>query len=434
MPQSRRRFLAGTGVTAIAYKLAGSPPPLRPAAPNDQVGLGFIGVGIRGTQLLRAFKNTAGVRIVAAADLYDGFLQNAKEVTQGSIATTKAYEEILSRRDVDAVVIATPDHWHRRMVLDALSAGKHVYIEKPMTWSIPEGAEVMAAVRRSGRMLQVGSGAGSTALAAKAKELLKSGAIGKVSIVRMSNHRNNAEGAWVYPIPPDASPGTIDWDRFHGPAPKRPFDPKIFFRWRCWWEYSGGVATDLYVHMLTALHEVMDVRGPLSAVSSGGIYRWNDGRTVPDVMSTVYEYAPGWLADVYVNLGNSRHPHGTLIMGSEGTLAFQGFSRLVLYPEPVFSAVQRYATGCWPEALRKQYLESVAAEARPEPRKEQEIAVERGRSHQEQFVRSLRDGTPPIEDAVKGHYAAGAAHLANLAYRKGRRMNWNLETGKVRAG
>jgi predicted dehydrogenase len=261
-------------------------------------------------------------------------------------------------------------------------------------------------------------------------------------MVRMLNHRNSPEGAWVYPIPPDASPQTVDWTRFLGPAPKRAYDPKIFFRWRCWWEYSGGVATDLFVHELSQLHEIMDVPGPKSVVTQGGIYRWDDGRSVPDVMNSVYEYDPGFLADVYVNLGNSHEMHGTVIMGSQGTLALgerrRGGATLTLYPEPAPSAAQRYGTNGWPEATRRQYYESLGftAEGRPKtpapaPKPAQEITVERGLQHHEYFIQSLRDGSPSKENASEGHHAAGAAHLANLAYRKGRRMNWDLETGKV---
>ena len=124
------------------------------------------------------------------------------------------------------------------------------------------------------------------------REIVKSGVLGKVNMVRMENNRNNPEGAWVYPVPPDATPQTIDWQRFLGPAPKRAYDPKVFFRWRCWWEYSGGVATDLFVHMLSQMHEFMDVTGPKSVVSNGGIYRFDDGRTVPDVMNSVYLVSP----------------------------------------------------------------------------------------------------------------------------------------------
>ncbi len=444
MSQTRRDFLRAAGAAAVVYRVVDSGPYLRAAGPNDQVGLGFIGVGIQGSNLLQAFKALPGVRVVAAADVYDGRLTRVKELTESAAATTRNYEEVLERKDVDAVVIATPDHWHRQMALDALDAGKDVYIEKPMTWSIEQGREIMAAVKKSGRLLQVGSQGKTAATTAKARELVKSGALGKVNMVRMADHRNRPGGAWVYPIPPDASPQTIDWARFLGPAPKRPFDPKVFFRWRCWWEYSGGVATDLFVHMLTTLHEIVDVLAPRSVASQGGLYRWNDGRTVPDVMNSIFEYGEGFLADLYVNLGNSRPLHGTVIMGSEGTLVLEGrrpAGGLTLYPEPVYPEAQPGAVRNWPEAMQKQYLESLGytPEGRPKepplpPKKEQEFQIERGPSHYEYFLMSLRDRSPSREDAAAGHYAAAAAHLANLAYRKGHRLQWDPKTGRVSEG
>ena len=437
MPHTRREFLQRVGGAAVVYRFVDSGPFLKAAGANDQIGLGFIGVGIQGTNLLRAFKAIPGVRPVAVVDLYDGHLARAREIMEGGVATGKSYEDLLGRKDVDAVVIATPDHWHRRMVLDALDAGKDVYIEKPMTWSIEQGKSIIDQVKKKGRLLQVGSAGKTSAVTAKAREIVKSGAIGKVNMVRMANNRNSPEGAWVYPIPPDASPQTIDWARFLGPAPRRPFDAKIFFRWRCWWEYSGGVATDLFVHMLTTLHEIMETVAPRSVVSQGGIYRWNDGRSVPDVMNSVFEYPENFIADLYVNLGNSRAPHGTVIMGTEGTLLMEGMNRLVVYPEQEPPAAQRGAVASWPEAMQRRYFESLGytadgkpKEARP-PKKEQEIKVPRGPSHFEYFIMSLRDRSPSREDALAGHYAAGAAHLANIAYRKGRRMHWDLKTDRV---
>ena len=434
MNMRRRDFVRSAGAAAVVYNFVDSKPVLKAAGPNDEIGLGWIGVGIRGDFLHRSFKAVPGVRPVIAADCYDGYLTHAKELTT-TLETTKDYRAVLDRKDVDAVAIATPDHWHRRIVLDALAAGKHVYCEKPMTWSIEEGKEIIAAVEKSGKVLQVGSGAGSSAIPAKIRELVKSGALGKVSMVRMANHRNTPEGAWVYPIPPDASPQTIDWERFQGPATKkRAYDPKVFFRWRCWWEYSGGVATDLFVHLLTFLHSAMDVTGPHTAVSQGGIYRWDDGRTVPDTMETVFEYPGNFLANLYVNLGNSRQTARQTIYGSEGTLVVEGFNKVVLYPEPSSVDVQRYSTACWPEAMRKQYFEEHGNAERPKPKPSQEYTVERGPSHQQQFVNALRQGKAITETAVDGHYAAGAAHLANLAFRKGRRMKWDLKTGKVSEG
>jgi predicted dehydrogenase len=435
MQQTRRSFLHAAGKAAIVYRVVDSGFQMRAAGANDQIGMGFIGVGIRGSYLLESFQAIPGVRPLIAADVYDGHLEHAKEATGGKIETTRDYHAVLARKDVDAVAIATPDHWHRQMMLDALAAGKHVYVEKPISWSIEQGRELVAAAEKSGKVVMVGSGVKTSPLTVKAREIIKSGVLGKVNMVRMENNRNSPEGAWVYPIPPDAGPQTIDWQRFLGPAPKRPFDPKIFFRWRCWWEYSGGVATDLFVHMLSGLHEMMDVTGPASVVSQGGIYRWDDGRTVPDVMNSVYEYPQGFIADIYVNLGNQHGNIGTVVMGSEGTLVEGGRGpqggKLIVYPEAKPREAQTYAVECWPKKLRDEYFASFAKVERQPPPAAKEIAVERGPQHHEYFILSLREGLPSKETAAEGHYAAGAAHLANLAFRKGRRMHWDLKTNKV---
>jgi len=438
---SRRSFVRGSGQAAIIYRFVESGPYLKAAGPNGQVAMGFIGTGIRGMYLLESFQSVAGVKPIVACDVYDGHLTRAKEVSPG-IETMRDYHAVLARRDIDAVAIATPDHWHYRMTLDALAAKKHVFIEKPLTWSIEQGREIVRAAEKSGLVLMVGSGAKTSGISAKAREIVKSGVLGKVNMVRMANHRNNAEGAWVYPVPPDASPRTIDWERFLGPAPKIPFKPEVFFRWRCWWEYSGGVATDLFVHMLSQLHQIMDVTGPTSAVSQGGIYRWDDGRTVPDVMNSIFEYPERFVADLYVNLSNGREQPGTVIMGTEGTLLVpeRGVNRgaLILYPEAKRADVQRYSVSCWPAKIRSEYYEArgFTAEGKPktapapEP-KPQEIVSERGPQHHEYFIMSIRDGSPSRENASKGHYAAGAAHLANIAYRTGRRAAWDLKTSRV---
>jgi predicted dehydrogenase len=426
----RRDFLKTAGALAV-YKLAEpAAQAAQSAAPGDAVRVGFIGVGIRGSQLVDEFKTIAGVQIPIAADLYDGYLQHAQEAIGDSLAVTKRYEDVIARKDLDAVVIATPDHWHKRMVLDALSAGKHVYIEKPMTWSLKEGPELIAAEKKSGKVLQVGSGTKTSAMTAKVKEVIASGALGNVRMIRMVNHRNNAEGAWVYPIPPDASEKTIDWPRFLGPAPKRAFSPEVFFRWRCWWEYSGGVATDLFVHLLTTLHEFMGVRAPVSAVSQGGLFRWKDGRAVPDLMESVFEYKEGFLAQMCVNLSSTARAPYAVIQGEKGSLFWEN-SRVTLYAEPADRDVQHYGTNAWPKAMRDAYLkskENVPASERPQP---QEIKVERGMGHAEFFIDSIRNNKPSRENATEGHAAAGAAHLANRAYREGKKLRWDFETNKV---
>ena len=393
-------------------------------ASKDKVNLGFIGSGIRGKQLIDEFMAVPAARGVAVADLYDGCLERAKEQLGDKITTTKDYRRLLENKDVDAVVIATPDHLHERITLDALSAGKHVYVEKPMTWSIGEGPRMIAAAKASGKVLQVGSQAKTSALTAKAKELIASGALGKVNMIRMGNHRNNAEGAWVYPIPPDASEKTIDWPRFLGKAKKRPFDAAQFFRWRCWWDYSAGVAGDLFVHQFTQMHEIMGTKAPSSAVSQGGIFRWKDGRTVPDIMNSLLEYPEGFLVDVYVTQVNSFAPRGILIMGDQGTMQVEG-RKLTIIPEPKFGEAQLYGSLNFPKRLRDEYLAKYANEPRPARPEPKEILVEAGQSHNWFFTDSILNNKPSRENAEEGHYAAVAAHMCNMAYRKGTRITYD---------
>lgn len=427
---TRRSFLGRAAAPAVVYKFVKGAPALYAAAAD--LRFGFIGVGIRGMFLLEEFQKI-GVKPVIAADVYDGHLTRAKEVTKGTIATTRDYRTVLDHKDIDAVVIATPDHWHKQMMLDALAAGKHVYLEKPMAWSIEQCLEIARAVEASKQKVQIGSGAGNSPISEKAREIVASGALGQVNHVRMENNRNNLEGAWVYAVPPDASPQTIDWQRFVGPSPQRDFDANIFFRWRCWWEYSGGVATDLYVHMLTQLHCVMRVEVARSVVAQGGIFRWKDGRTVPDFMSSLYEY-PGFLASLSVNLGNAQAGRSMTIYGSKGTLLVGGRNTLVHTEEAVDRDVQRYGTNAWPAAMRQAYFAAKGNAVRPVPAKPKEIVVTSGPSHQAAFVQSLGEGQPLRETAWEGHCAAGSAHLANVAYRSGRRMSWDAKTGEIREG
>ncbi|MBZ5584063.1 MAG: Gfo/Idh/MocA family oxidoreductase [Acidobacteriia bacterium] len=437
MDSTRRHFIQSAAPAAMLYQLAGPRPTLKAAGPNGQIALGFIGVGIRGSGHISTFKAMPGVRLVMAADCYDGHLAGAKEATGGQIETTRDYHALLARKDIDAVVIATPDHWHLRMTLDALAAGKNVYVEKPMTWAIPEGKIICDAVKKSGKLLMVGSQNKTSPLTAKAREVVKSGILGKVNTVRLATYRNSPEGAWVYPIPLDASPQTIDWTRWLGSAPKHEFDPKRFFRWRCWWEYSGGVATDLWVHELTTMHEIMDVKGPRSAVAQGGIFRFDDGRTCPDVLMGLLEY-PGFILEVTANLGNTVGGQGMMILGSEGTLT-TGRGGVQVTFEPAASPIAAYGLNGWTKENREKYLDSIGFGGGKRPqlpatKPPQTFRVERGLAHEELFIKSLQDGTPSRETAEEGHHAAGAAHLGNMAYRKKKRVRWDIETNKISEG
>ena len=231
------------------------------------------------------------------------------------------------------MVIATPDHWHLKMTQEALAAGKHVYIEKPMTHRWEDGEAFIAAVEKSGKVLQVGSQYMSMGAAQKAADFIKSGRLGQVTLVEGRFHRNTATGAWYYPIPPDASPTTVDFKSFLGAAPPREFDLRRFFQWRLFWDYSGGLPTDLFVHIVTATHQLMGVQEPESVFTFGDIYHWKNYREVPDQMTSMVRYPEGFVLRLSSTASNG-HPGPLLtIYGSEGTLEYSGGS-FKYYYEP----------------------------------------------------------------------------------------------------
>ena len=288
---SRRSFLKTAAATVT---LAGSEAPFAQepkVSANDFIQIATIGIGGKGTGDTRTALRVPGVRLVAVADVYDGRLIRAKEVFGESIFTTRDYREILTRSDVDAVIIATPDHWHVRQTIDAMEAGKDVYVEKPVVQVVEDGHRLIEAERRTKRICQVGSQRVSSIVFLKAKQLLAEGVLGELNMVEAWWNRNSALGAWQYSIPPDASPQNIDWDRFLGDAPRRPFEPTRLFRWRNYRDYGTGISGDLFVHLFSAIHLVTGSNGPIRVMATGGLRFWKDGRDVPDVMLGLYDYA-----------------------------------------------------------------------------------------------------------------------------------------------
>src|SRR5882724_3120857 len=262
-------LVSATKVSANQYILDANQEPAK-VSPNDKVRFATIGLGIQGTGDTRNAVATGLAEFVAVADIYDGRRERAQEVYGKQIFTTRDYREILARKDIDALIIATPDHWHSQICIDALKAGKHIYCEKPMVQKLPDGHKVIKAEKESGKVFQVGSQRVSSIIYAKAKELLASGAIGELNLVEAWWNRSSAIGAWQYSIPPDASAAPIDWDRFLGRAPKRPFEPIRLLRWRNYKDYGTGVAGDLFVHMFSGIHFVVGSNGPTRAMASGG--------------------------------------------------------------------------------------------------------------------------------------------------------------------
>ncbi len=327
-PLTRRNFMRiGAGSVAAAKITLLEPAALwgqgRTVAPSDTVRFASIGTGTRGCELLTASLAVPGVECVAACDLYDSRHEAAQEAVQKQIPTTRNYKEILDRKDVDAVIVAVADHQHRRIVVDACAAGKDVYCEKPMSHTLEDGFAMVDAVRKGNRILQVGSQRVSSIVYEKAREIYASGALGEVFFIEGFSDRNSPSGAWVYPIPRDASEQTIDWDAFLVGAPKRPFEAARFFRWRCYSDYGEGLAGDLFVHLLSGIFFVSGTNeAPQRAQTSGGLFRWKDGRDFPDVIETLYDF-PKFRVVLRCNLNNAGG-EPIRFYGTKGTLEIIG--------------------------------------------------------------------------------------------------------------
>ncbi|HLJ77078.1 MAG TPA: Gfo/Idh/MocA family oxidoreductase [Acidobacteriaceae bacterium] len=408
--------------------------PQKPVAANNHIQIALIGAGGQGQYDTRVAASVPGVKVVAAADCYDGRLTHAKELWGDDIQTTRDYREILARKDVDAVIIGTPDHWHKQASIDAMRAGKDVYCEKPMIHLYSDGPAMIEAAKSTGRILQIGSQRVSSILYIKAKELLASGAIGKLNMVSAFWDRNSSIGAWNYTVPPDASPETCDWPRFLGSAPKVPFDGEHFFQWRKWKAYGSGVAGDLFVHLFSGTHFITGVDGPTRAMATGGLRFWKDGRDVPDVLLGLFDYPEGFNLSLRVNfVDGGAEGEGFLFAGSEGTMEIAGnaliVNRVPREKEPGLMI------GSFDNAMQKQitaaYREKYPLVEPTEPTRvgNDRYVVPRDYSdsydHFKNFFASVRSRKPVVEDAVFGYRAAGAALLSNLSYDQGKIVGWD---------
>ena len=430
---NRREFMrAGAGLTALGAASKAtllSPRPMRAAGravpASDRVRFASIGTGVEGCVIMQAALACPGTEIVAASDLYDGRLTAACEYAKKNIFTTKDYRAVLDRKDVDAVLVATPDHWHAKITQDACAAGKDVYCEKPMSHTVDQAYAMIDAMQKNNRIVQVGSQCRSSIVYAKAKEIYSSGALGQVTAVSASLDRNDASGAWVYPIPPDASEKTIDWERFLGDAPKRPFDPVRFFRWRCFRDYGEGLPGDLYVHMLTGIHYVAGITAPPArAAAMGGIFRWTDHREAPDLIETLYEY-PTFRLSMRCNLNNET-PEVITFYGTKGTIEIRS-DVLTFTPQDTVPRAEGYSIIGWPEKLRNEYLENWHKE-HPSTLPGKYELIQSGETfqappgydyqidHMNNFMESVRTRQPSVEDAVYGKNTAIACHMANHSY------------------
>src|SRR2546423_5727020 len=350
---SRREFLE-VGAAAAGASLAPKSFKTRRVAPSDRVRFGMVGVGMQGSGLLATSIQLPGVECAAAADLYDGRHTLAREIVRPDLPVTRRYRELLDDKNIDCIVAAVPDHWHRQIVIDAVGAGKDIYCEKPMSHTASDGVAMLDAAKKANRIVQIGSQRVSSQICAKAKELLAQGAIGDLMLIEGWLGRNDPTGAWQYPPPFDLSPPNLDWDTWQGDVPKRPFDPLIFARWRCWKEYGTGVAGDLLVHLISGMMFMLGINEPPRQASAvGGIRHWKDGRNMPDVHSTVYYYGD---LPVYMRLNLATGmPETYRIQGSKGLLEVSG-SSVTFSPQSGKDSYPSYYTGSFPRAMREEYL------------------------------------------------------------------------------
>ncbi len=451
---NRRNFLKTVGA-ASAASLAGAAAaeqgprihalltqaePARPVAANDHLQIALIGAGGQGMGDTKSAVQVPGVKLVAVADCYDGRLARSKELWGNDIFTTRDYSEILARKDIDAVIIGTPDHWHKQASIDAMKAGKDVYCEKPMIHLYADGPEMIEASKATGRILQIGSQRVSSALYIKAKELLAAGAIGKLNMVTARWDRNSSLGAWNYTVPPDASAETCDWPRFLGTAPKIPFNAEHFFQWRKWKAYGSGVAGDLFVHLFSGTHFITGAHGPTQGMATGALRYWKDGRDALDVLLGLFDYREGFNLSLRVNfVDGGEESEGLVFTGDEGTMEI-GWTGVTVSRVPR-ETEPGLMISTFPEAMQAQ-IESEYLKKYPKkhfegapPVGSERYVTPAGYSdsydHFKNFFASVRSRQPVVEDAVFGYRAAGAALLSNLSIERGAVVHWDPDAMKL---
>ena len=453
--RSRRRFLRQLSTGLLAPPLLDSSKslqtllaPHRPYAPNDRIQLACIGMGIQGFSDVNAALENEGVKLVAVCDLYTGRLERAREVYGEQTEVTRDYRELLARKDIDAVIVATPDHWHDTITIEALEAGKHVYCEKPLVQQIDEGYPVLEAARRKPGVLMVGSQQVSSILTEQAREIYRRGDLGQLVMVETFNDRFGALGAWQYSIPRDASLETVDWDTFLKDTGDRPFDPTRFFRWRNYQDYGTGVAGDLFVHLFSGSHRILNSLGPERVFATGGLRYWDDGRDVPDVFIASCDYGeqeghPAFNMQLRVNFvdgggGGNR----TRFVGTDGSLEVGGeditLRRQPLPKAPGYGGWDSFET--FSQAGRQEFEAWYRAEYPPEPPqvvgpKEWTYRTPAGYSahvhHFGNWFRAIREGGTVVEDGAFGFRAAAPSLLANASYFGRKVMDWDPQQMQI---
>jgi predicted dehydrogenase len=451
-----KKALAGTLATGLGGELLAKPGQVhelkadaydKKFAPNDQVNIAVIGMGIMGFSNLATSSRLPGVKLVGVCDLYTGRLERTRELYGKDVFITKDYKEILDRKDIDAVIIATSDHWHDRISIDALNKGKHVYCEKPMVHKLEEGAAVIAAHKKSSKVMQVGSQRVSSIVTEKTRQIFESGVIGELVLVETWMDRQSALGAWQYSIPTDANAGTVDWDRFIGDAPKVPYDPVRFFRWRNYQDYGTGIAGDLFVHLFSGLHTITSSTGPNRVYATGGLRYWKDGRDVPDIITGLCDYPatdkhPPFTLQLRVNFEDgSRSGERLRLIGTEGviTMGWGEVSVAInkIRKNPGYGGWDSFNT--FTEAQQKEYEKWYKVNhPDPEPKMIDPGTTYRAPEgysadvdHHINFYKGIREKATIKEDALFGMRAAGPALACNKSVFEKKIVNWDPDLAQM---
>jgi predicted dehydrogenase len=416
---------------------------------NDAVRIAVIGTGIMGHANVETALKIPGIELAAACDLYSGRLDRMKELYGANLFTTRDYREILDRKDVDVVIVATSDNWHARIATEAMKKGKHVYCEKPMVHRISEGLGVVNAQKQTKKVMQVGSQRVSSITHAKAREIYRAGQIGQLTCIEATYDRQSANGAWQYTMPTDGNTESVDWDRYIAGLPKEPYDPKKFFWWRNYRAFGTGVAGDLFVHLLSGVHVITDSLGPTRIFSSGQLAYWKDGRDVPDVMTAIMDYPatkthPAFQLTLRVNfISGDGGKSTTRLFGSEGVIdmGWNGFtvSHSLMSKAPGIGGWDSLST--YPKAmqdeLKKQYNDRWTADDQKRPTKEPiKYAPPQGYNenldHWMNFIEGVRSGKEVNEGPEFGFRAAAPCLAANDSYFQKKIINWDPVSMKLK--
>jgi predicted dehydrogenase len=442
---TRRDFVrAGAGAMAAGAVIKSTilePPVLAAQAMGGgrKIRFASIGTGIRGCDLLRSAREVPTGECVGIADIYDMHQKAGVEAWGKDVPTTRDYRKFLDDKSIDAVIVATSDHLHKHVVLDAVAAGKDVYVEKPMSHTVEDGFEMVQAVQAGKRILEVGSDRVSNILHRKAAEIYASGRLGEVHFVESYTNRNSPSGAWVYPIPPDFTPETIDWKEFVRDAPPRAFDPVRYFRWRCFNDYGEGLAGDLFVHLISGFMGITAINTPpLRAISTGNLTHFKDGRDFPDLLATLYDYPGDMVLSLHCNQNNeSEEP--VIFAGREATMTMMG-DTLTVTPQDTRPQPEGYSLDGWTNEEKKRYLDAWnaahpashaklgAVETYTLPRDYDDTV-----DHLANFFRAVDTREHVIEDEVFGNNAAIGCHMANYSYFHRTVANWDAASKTIKS-